>query len=124
MFSKGSVSERYNDAVYVRARSKKIGNVWGVISAVVIGLMATIAAFASSDVVTVGSILLAVVGFVLGYLMGRFYATMFVWTYCWFERKQGIANPVYPALFTAGLIGLFIWLKYHKSVEKIAKEKY
>lgn len=123
MFSRGSVSERYDDAVYVRNKAKKIGKIWGIFCSVTTGLMVTIAAFASGDVVTVGTILLAVGGFVLGYLMGRYYGSMFVWTECWMERKLRMDNPTYLAMFAAGLLGLFIWLKYRKSVDAIGKEK-
>lgn len=122
MFNEGTLQERYNSAVYVRGKTRKVAKIFAIIYMIVFGLLMMVAVFSSNvaeNGVTVGAVILAVSGIPIGYLAGHIFGSCISWTYYWLERKFHMEDPIYLTLFITGYVGIFIWLKYRKYAEKL-----
>lgn len=125
MFSKGSLTDRYKDAVYVRIRTRKVAKICAILYMILFGLLIVATVFASNLVengVTAGALVLALSGFPLGYLSGHICGSCLSWTYYWLERKHHMEAPILLTMFIAAYVGLFIWLKYRKTAKKLDRE--
>lgn len=124
MFNEGTLQERYNSALYVRQKTKKIAKIFGFIYMILLGLLMVVAVFASditADGISVGAVLLAFSGFPVGYLTGHIFGSCVSWTYYWLERKFHLDSPIILTQFVAGYVGIFVWLKYRKYPEKLKR---
>lgn len=122
MFNEGTLQERYNSAVYVRGKTRKVAKIFAIIYMIVLGLLMVVAVFASNIVengVTAGAVILAVSGTPVGYLAGYIFGSCISWTYYWLERKFHMEDPIYLTLFITGYVGIFVWLKYRKYADKL-----
>lgn len=122
MFNEGTLQERYNSAVYVRRKTRKVAKVFAIIYMIVFGLLMAVVAFSSNVAesgVTAGTVILAVSGVPVGYLTGHIFGSCISWTYYWLERKFHKESPIYLTLFITGYVGIFVWLKYRKYADKL-----
>ena len=122
MFNEGTLQERYNSAVYVREKTRKVAKIFAIIYMIVFGLLMAVVAFSSNVAesgVTVGTVILAVSGVPIGYLAGHIFGSCISWTYYWLERKFHMENPIYLTLLITGYVGIFVWLKYRKYADKL-----
>lgn len=122
MFNEGTLQERYNSAVYVRGKTRKVAKIFAIIYMVVFGLLMVVVAFSSNvteNGVTVGTVILAMSGIPIGYLAGHIFGSCISWTYYWLERKFHMESPIYLTLLITGYVGIFVWLKYRKYADKL-----
>lgn len=122
MFNEGTLQERYNSAVYVREKTRKVAKIFAIIYMIMFGLLMAVAAFSSNVAesgVTVGTVILAVSGVPIGYLVGHIFGSCISWTYYWLERKFHMESPIYLTLLITGYVGIFVWLKYRKYADKL-----
>lgn len=74
MFNEGTLQERYNNAVYVRGKTRKVAKIFAIIYMIAFGLLMAVSAFSSNVAesgVTAGTVILAVSGVPIGYLVGH-----------------------------------------------------
>lgn len=123
MFKEGTIQDRYTEAVYIREKVQRFAKVCAWALMVLYGLLIFIAIFASGIGDTAGGVLLAIVGFPVGYIGGYIWGSTLLWTYYWLEKKFHLGSPVYLTMFVTGFVGLFVWLKYRKYPEKLERSQ-
>lgn len=126
MFKNGTLKERYDLSLLIRKKTKKVAKIFGFIYLFVIGLLTTIAVFASlsssGEQLNVGMLLLAFAGFPVGYITGHIMGSTISWTYYWFEMKYNMDSPFILAIILPIYVGVPVWLKYRHHYKKLARE--
>lgn len=122
MFNKGTLEEKYSLCLHIRKKTRKVAKVFGYIYLVLIGLIVTIAVFASTEKKTVGSLVLVAVAFLVGYFTGYVLGSGLSWTYYWINIKFDNSLLDFFILFLAGNVGIVLWLKYRNYYKKLARE--
>lgn len=124
MFREGNLEERYEDAVFVCSKTKKIARLVARINLCLILCLVLFVACASnvSNSLSVGSLIIYLCLIGLGYCQGYIMGAGASWTYYWLQRKFHLEYPILLTLLLCNYTGLFVWLIYRKSDKKIEIE--
>lgn len=125
MFKEGTIQQRYEEALYVRTKTRRIAKTVAIVFMIVFGLFVAIGCLAlglEDEALSTGELLLLFAGFPGGYLYGYIFASEVSWTYYWWKFKFKRDDLIFITLLTAGYVGLFVWLKYRNAAKRLKKE--
>lgn len=118
MFQSGSLQDRLNEYECVSKKAKKMGKLFGGVSAAFVVLIGLAALFAGSES-TVGALVgvaaVAVIDYFVCYQIGKCYP----WSYYWLSGKFEVPVPLIGTMFLGFYLGLALRIKYHGFEKKI-----